>query len=216
MAQDLGLVSALDLAHLLQLGVDGTERTGHLDVRERVVVHGHAEDNGDGAVGQPVGNGDAHTGQEAVGAAGGVTEHSQPGQSLGPGGDHVGDGDQQAQHLLAGDVGTNHQPCQDRTQRHGDQCGHGAAEQGVQQGLPQDGLRHSTSEHILPIIQSKITHSGTGIAAQLRLSQGESRLDHGQQRDHDQAKQHDQADQNDHVKGILHNVQDQVFQPFLR
>ena len=94
--QDLRFAGALDLAHLLQLGVDGAERAGDHDVGECVIVHGHAQHDGDGAVSQPVGNGNAQTGQEAVGAGGGVAEHGQPGQSLGPGGDHIRYGHQQA------------------------------------------------------------------------------------------------------------------------
>ena len=215
-AQDLGLVGALDLTHLLQLGVDGAERAGHLDVGEGVVVHGHAEHNGNRAIGQHVGNGNAQAGQKAVGAAGGGPEHRQPGQGLGPGGDHVGHGDQNAQELLAGDVGADHQPGQHRAQRHGDQRGEKAADEGVQQRLPQHSLGHVADGHVPPVVHGEFASLVARHTAQLALRQGKGGLDHGQQGDHDQAEQHNEADQHDHVEGVAQNVQDQIFQPCFR
>ena len=212
-AQNLGLVSALDLAHLLQLGVDGAKCAGHLDVGECIVVKGHAEHDGDRAIGQPVRNWYSQAPQKAVGAAGGSAEHRQPGQSLGPRGDHVRHGDQQD--FLARQVRADHQPSQDGAQRHGNQRGANTADQGVAQRLPQDGLAHIAGQHVFPIVQSKVAHFAVH-AAQLRLSQGEGLLDHGQQGDHDQAEQHNQADQHDHVERVFHHIQNQVFQPCLR
>ena len=214
-AENLGLIGALNLAHLLQLRVDGAEGAGDLNVRERVVVHGHAQHDGRGAVGQPVGNRDAHAGEEPVCAAGGRTEHRQPGDGLGPGGNHVGHGDENAQNLLAGEVGTDHQPSQHRAQRHGNQRGEEAADEGVQQGLPQHGLGHVAHQHVLPIIERKVADFAVH-TAELTLRQGKGGLDHGQQGNDDQAEQHDQADQHDHVEGVFEHVQDQVLQPTCR
>ena len=212
-AEDLGLVGALDLTHLLQLRVDGAEGAGNLDVRERVVVHRHAQHDGGRAIGQPVRNGYPQACEEAVGAAGGRSEDGQPGNGLGPGGDHIGHRDQDAQDLLAGEVRADHQPRQHRAQRHGDQRGEEAADEGVEQGLPQHGLGHVAGQHILPVVKGEVAHAGALDPAELALGQGEGGLNHGQQGDDDQAEQHHQAHQHDHVERVFHHVQDQVFEP---
>ena len=49
-------------------------------------------------------------------------------------------------------VGADHQPGKNGAQRHGDQRRHGAAEQGVQQGLPQNGLAQLAGQHVFPIV----------------------------------------------------------------
>ena len=212
-AQNLGLVGALDLAHLLQLRVDGAESAGDLDVREGVVVHGHAQHDGGGAIGQPVRDRYPEAGQETVRAAGGGPEDRQPRDGLGPGGNHIRHRDQDTEDLFSGEVGADHQPRQNRAQRHGDQRGEQAADEGVEQGLPQHGLGQAADQHILPIIKGKVTHVGPLDPPQLALGQGKGGFDHGQQRDDDQAEQHDQTDQHDHVEGVFDHVQDQVLQP---
>ena len=207
--QDLRFAGALNLTHLLQLGVDGAERAGDHDVGECVIVHGHAQHDGDGAVSQPVGNGNAQTGQEAVGAGGGVAEHGQPGQSLGPGGDHIRYGHQQAQDLLAGEIRADHQPRQNGAKRHRNQHGEKAADKGVLQRPPQHGAGQLTGEDVFPVVQGEIAHV-TLDPAQLALSQRKGAGDHGQQRDDDEAEQDDETDQHHHVKGVFQHIQDQV------
>ena len=216
-AQDLRLAGTLDLTHLLQLGVDGTQRAGHHDIGKRVVMHGHAQDNGDGAISQPVRDREAQAGQESVCSAGGVAEHRQPAECLGPGGDHIGDDDQHAEDLFPRDIRANHQPGQNGTQRDGDDDHEHADDQGVPQRLPQNSLGHVAGQHVLPVVQGEIAHLGAiADAAQLRLPRGKGRGDHSQQGNDDQAEQNNQADQDDHIEGVLYHIQYQVLQPPLR
>ena len=172
-------------------------------------MHGHAQHDGDGAICQPVGDGNAHAGQEAVGAGGRVAEHGQPGQRLRPGGDHVGHCYQQAQDLLAGDVRADHQPGQHGAQRHRHQHREEAADKGVFQRAPQHGICHGAGEDVLPVIQGEITYMAL-YPAQFALSQRKGAGDHGQQRDDDEAEQDDETDQHHHVKGVFQHIQDQV------
>ncbi len=188
--QNLHLIGAADLAHLLQLRVDGAQGGGDVYVGEGVVVQAHTKDDGHGAVGQPVGNGDAHAGQEAQGARGLVAEHRQPGQGLAPGGDHVGDDHQHAQQLLAGDVGADHQPAQHGAQRHRHDDREEAHHQGVLQRAPQGGAGQLAYQDIPPIVQRKVAHLAA-VPLGLGAGQGEGGGDHLQQGDHDQAEQDD-------------------------
>ena len=180
-------------------------------VRERVVVQGHTKDDGHGAVGQPVGNGDAHAGQKAQGAGGLVAEHRQPGQGLAPGGDHVGDNHQHAQQLLTGDVRADHQPAQHGAQGHRHNHGEQAHHQRVLQRAPQGGAGQLAHQDVAPVVEGKISHLAA-VALGLRPGQGKGGGNHLQEGNHDQTEQNHQADCHDHVEGVFHHVQDLVLE----
>ncbi len=180
-------------------------------VRERVVVQAHTKDDGHGAVGQPVGNGDAHAGQEAQGAGGLVPEHRQPGQSLAPGGDHIRNDHQHAQQLLPRNIRADHQPAQNGAQRHRHDDRKEAHHQGVFQRAPQRRAGQLAHQDVTPIIQGEIAHLAA-VALGLRAGQGKGGGDHLEQGDHNQAEQDNQADRHDHIERVLYHVQNLIFE----
>ena len=214
--QDLGLGSALDLPHLLQLRIDGSEGAGGHDVGEGVVVHGHHDDDGHETGGQGVGHRDTQAVQHPVAAHAGVAEDGHPGQGLAPGGDHVGDQDQGGQKALAGDVRADHEPGHQRPQGHGDDRDEGADDQRVPEGHPQDRLGEGAGQQVFPVPQGVIADlgAGDGLAHHLGLGHHEGVLHHGEQRDHDQREQQQQRDQDDHVERVADQASELVFEPF--
>ena len=102
-----GLAGALDLAHLLQLGVDGVQCCGHQQICICVIVERQHDDDRDRAVSQPVGNVrcpiDVIMEAGRAADAGGL-EHGQPSLRLTPGGDHIGDDHCQREERLEGKI----------------------------------------------------------------------------------------------------------------
>ena len=211
----LSLGGTLDLAHLLQLRVDGAQGAGGHDIGEGVVVHGHHDDDWHEAGGQGVGDRDAQAVQHAVAAHAGVAEDGHPGQGLAPGGDHVGDQDQGGQQTLAGDVRAHHEPSHQRPQGHGDGRDENTDDQRVSERHPQDRFREGAGQQVLPIPQGVIADLSprNGFAHDLGLGHHEGVLHHGQQRNHNQREQHDQRDQDDHVERISDQVPELVLEP---
>ena len=173
----------------------------------------HNQDNGDGAVGQPVRNRHTQTSKEPKLSGTGVAENGEPRQRLAPGRDHIGDDNQHTDLLFHRNIGAYHQPSQNGTKRHRNQRHEEANQQGVPEGLPEDRLRHLAGTHILPVIERKIADIAVN-AAQLTLCKRDRILEHFQQRYNDQTDQTDQANKHDHVKRIGDDIQEQVFRPF--
>ena len=215
-AEDHGLAGALDLTHLLQLGVDGVQCRRHQQICIGVIVERQHDDDGDGAVGQPLRHVQPQGCHEARCAAeAGGLEHGQPSLRFAPGGDHVGDDHCQGEKLLEGQIRADHQPCQDGSQQdgtHGDTYADG---QGVDQRLDQHGPGQFAGQEPLPVIQRKRSHviHGTAHGPQIPLGQLEGSCDHVQQRQNDQIDQQDDGDQYDDVVGIGHHGLDLILQP---
>ena len=195
------------------LGVDGVQGRGHQQVCICVVVQGQHDDDGDGAVGQPLRDLQPQRGHEpgcAAHAAG--LEHGQPGLGFAPGGDHVGDDHRQREELLAGQVGPDHQPRQDGAQHDGTH-GHAHADgQGVDQRLDQHGPGQLTGQQSLPVVKRELAGLAAAYCADIPLGQLKGRGDHVQQRQDDQIDQQDDGDQHDDVVGVRHHRLDLVLQ----
>ena len=222
--QDQGLAGALDLAHLLQLGVDGVQRRGDQQVCIGVIVQRQYDDDGDGAVchrrqqrfDHLVGN--THVrhdgGHETGGAADtGRLKHTQPGLGLHPGGNHVGDDDRQGEEGLEGQVAADHEPRQNGAQQNGTYGNADADQQGVQQRLDEQVHGQVTGQQPLPVIERELARYAARHVAQIALGQLEGRGQHVHQREDDQIHQQDDGDQYDHIVRIRHHCHDLVFQP---
>ena len=179
-------------------------------------MQGHTKDDGDGAVGQPVGNRDAHAGQETQRTGGLVPEDGQPAHGFAPGGDHVGNDHQHADELLAGKVAADDQPGQNRAQWHGNQNRKQSADKRILQRPPQGCSGKLTYKKVLPIVEGETADLGIGIrpadAGQLCLGRGEGGCHHLQQRDHNQTEQNHQGHCHNHIERILDNIQKFVLQ----
>ena len=169
-------------------------------------------DDCDRAVCQPVGNVDAKAHQEARRAADSFgLEHGQPSLRFAPAGDHVRNDNSQREERLEREVGTNHQPREDRADHDSEERYANADQQRVEQRLEQHLLGQRAAEQSLPVVQCKVA-SGAACEAGILLSEGERGGDHVQQREHDQVSQQHNRDQYDHVVGVGNNRLNLVFQ----
>ena len=222
--QDEAFTGTLDLAHLLQLGVDGTQCAGDQQVCIGVIVQRQDDDDGDGAIGDGREDrlngliGHAHGGHDGGhkarrSADAGRLEHAEPRLGFYPGGDHIGDDDRQGEEGLERQIGADHQPGQDGAQGDGAHRHADADLQRVQQGNQQQVLGQVTGQQPLPIVKGKFTGHTAGDGTQVPLRQLERGGQHVQQRKDDQIGQQDNGNQYDHIVGVGDDRFDLVLQP---
>lgn len=225
--QDQGLAGSLDLAHLLQLGVDGVQCCGHQQICICVIVERQHNDDRQTAVSDGRQNGFDllrgyarihHEGRDKAGSAAdaGGLEHTQPCLRLDPGGDHIGDDHRQGEEGLEGKVAADHQPGQYGAKGDGAYGNADADGQGVQQGLEQQIPGKVTGQQPLPIVQGKFAYVGHGAAggSQVPLRELERGGEHVYQGKNDQISQQNNGNQHDHVIGVGYDCLDLILQAF--
>ena len=169
-------------------------------------------DDCDRAVCQPVGNVDAHAHQEARRAADSFgLEHGQPSLRFAPAGDHVRNDNSQREERLEREVGTNHQPREDRTEQDCEERYADTDQQRVEQRLDEHLLGQRAAEQSLPVVKGEVA-CGAACEAGILLSESERSGDHVQQREHDQVSQQHDRNKHDHVIGVGNNRLYLVFQ----
>ena len=210
LAENGRLAGALDLAHLLQLGVDGVQCCGNQQIRICVIMKRKHGDDRDRAVCQPVGNIDAKTHQEAWRTADAFgLEHGQPSLRFTPARDHIRNDNCQREERLEGKIRADHQPCKNRSDQDGEERYADTDQQRIEQRLEQHLLGQCTAEQALPVIQCERSRCAACQSCIL-LGQRKRGRNHIQQRKNDQVGQQHDRDQHDQVIRVGDNRLDLV------